>query len=84
MHVKPGGGNELIAEGKYWPGQDGNGRYIEFVTDHFSIYALVYEQQPSGGGTADPGANLKWWQKLPDWLQWLLRVFCLGWLWMRF
>ena len=26
---------------------------------------------------------LKWWQKLPKFLQWLLRTFCFGWIWMR-
>lgn len=24
----------------------------------------------------------KWWQRLPDWLQWILRYMCFGWRWM--
>ena len=31
----------------------------------------------------DPGLTLKWWQRLPAFLQWILRWFFLGWLWMR-
>ena len=26
---------------------------------------------------------LRWWQKLPMWIQWLLRYICFGWAWMK-
>jgi len=26
---------------------------------------------------------LKWWQKQPNWIQWLLRYICFGWIWMK-
>ena len=28
-------------------------------------------------------AAQKWWQKLPAWVQWILRYLCFGWLWMK-
>ncbi|MCL2300039.1 MAG: hypothetical protein FWC27_07830 [Firmicutes bacterium] len=41
---------------------------------------------PSAGSvTFDPGpiVTLKWWQRLPGWLQWILRYVFFGWIWMR-
>ena len=35
-----------------------------------------------GGGTQPP-VPLKWWQNLPAWLQWILRILLFGWIWMR-
>jgi len=29
-------------------------------------------------------AVLKWWERLPGFLQWILKWLCFGWLWMRF
>jgi len=29
-----------------------------------------------------PPVVLKWWQKLPNWMQWILRYLCFGWIWM--
>jgi hypothetical protein len=26
---------------------------------------------------------LKWWQKQPAWVQWILRYLCFGWIWMK-
>lgn len=31
----------------------------------------------------DAFSTMKWWQMLPDWLQWILRYFCFGWIWMN-
>ena len=25
----------------------------------------------------------RWWEKLPAWLQWILRYICFGWIWMK-
>jgi len=38
-----------------------------------------------GGNNNNNNNNtqLKWWQKLPPWLQWILRWFCFGWIWMK-
>ncbi|NLO45908.1 MAG: hypothetical protein GX107_05315 [Clostridiales bacterium] len=36
--------------------------------------------------TTDPDpdpVDLKCWEKLPGWLQWILRIFLFGWIWMR-
>ena len=30
-----------------------------------------------------PVLYLRWWQKLPAWLQWILRFLCFGWIWMK-
>ena len=49
---------------------DGFADVAEFQATHFSIYAFVE-------------AELKWWEKLPIWIQWLLRIFAFGWIWMK-
>lgn len=30
-----------------------------------------------------PTPPKKWWQKLPNWVQWILRSICFGWFWMN-
>jgi len=30
-----------------------------------------------------PPIELRWWEKLPAWLQWILRYICFGWIWMK-
>jgi len=35
------------------------------------------------GGDNNDGSQLKWWQKLPPWLQFILRWLCFGWVWMK-
>ena len=56
--------------------QTGGKWYMEFQTDHFSEYVIECRVTP-------PAPVLKWWQKLAAWLQWILRWFCFGWIWMK-
>lgn len=30
-----------------------------------------------------PTTGQKWWQKAPDWVQWILYYLCFGWIWMN-
>ena len=57
---------------------------VIFWTDHFSTYGFIRTavglDDETGGPTATP---LKCWQKLPAWLQWILRWLCFGWIWMK-
>jgi len=54
--------------------------HMMFETGHFSLYALV------DAGTEQPPAEEEepaWWEKLPSFLQFILRWLCFGWVWMR-
>ena len=55
--------------------------YMKFYTNHFSDYALAAPEE-TGSGTTTTAAQ-KWWQKLPSFVQWLLRIFAFGWIWMK-
>jgi len=101
--------NDLITDVTY--GQEDGRNYLEFQTDHFSEYSIVYMPKADGGTpggevpgsetpggeipggevpsneapgatTAEPVAKLPWWQTLPPWLWWLLRICAFGWIWM--
>ena len=54
-------------------------QYIKVLVDSFSPFALVEE---AGGGTTT-ATTQKWWEKLPSFVQWLLRIFAFGWIWMK-
>jgi len=64
---------ELEISIEYAPSNTNNRGYYR-LDDDWSITALCISW-------ADP--PLLWWQKLPSFLQFLLRWFCFGWLWMK-
>ena len=43
----------------------------------------IKEVLPDGTEQPFAGTALKWWQKLPGWLQWILRYILFGWIWMK-
>lgn len=53
---------------------------------------IVLNVDENGDGTFDQVINpdetvstpQKWWQKLPSWLQWIMRYIFFGWVWMAF
>ncbi|MCL1951919.1 MAG: hypothetical protein FWF60_03745, partial [Oscillospiraceae bacterium] len=59
--------------------------------DNFSDFASAYKQlnvNPGGGGD-DPGDYFKLWGKTTTYLKsnfwnWILLIFCFGWIWMAF
>ena len=38
---------------------------------------------PEDNNPAQPPAQQAWWEKLPSFVQWLLRIFLFGFIWMR-
>lgn len=41
-------------------------------------------QAPDSNNNDDTSAaTLKWWQRLPPWVQWILRILAFGWIWMK-
>ena len=59
-------------------------------TNGFGGYLEVQKDGPNGEYLIAPRIfvhidepPLKWWQKQPNWIQWLLRYICFGWIWMK-
>ena len=53
--------------------------YIKVQVNSFSPFEIVEESE----STATTTATQKWWEKLPNFVQWLLRIFAFGWIWMK-
>jgi len=51
---------------------------VEFATVD-AVDIETGERQPY----SPPVLYLRWWQKLPNWLQGILRYVCFGWIWMK-
>ena len=56
----------------------GGAYYLEFETDHFSIYAVALLEDPPP--IAPPKTHF--WESWPPWAQWILKYIFFGWLWM--
>jgi hypothetical protein len=54
--------------------------YIEFYTDSFSPFVIALQAGSNTGGAA---GTLKWWEKLPSFWRWILKIFLFGWIWMK-
>ena len=49
---------------------------------HCSLNSYAHQWAVGNGYNTDP-KPLTWWEKLPNFLQWLMRIFLFGWIWMR-
>ena len=75
---------------------DENGYYLLIITDtsETKYYIVIHTDGGLSQIQREDGKNiyfgfngeeppLKWWQKLPAWLQWILRYILFGWAWMK-
>ena len=58
---------------------------FEYYLTCTSVSGVSMVKAPMGGGygSRPAGGSGTWWEKLPGFVQWILRWICFGWIWMK-
>ena len=76
-------GNDRIPGGDQSPEDDNQTADSNNQTPDVDDQTPGIDNQTPGGNDQTPVAALKWWQKLPCWIQLILRYVLFGWIWMN-